>query len=119
MKNVVYLALWGYLKLIFNCPYFPLHHVHPKEARFEFFRAILLYGCLPIRLESQINKVPYLKSTLHSVFIFLYFLLILCPVQMILEFSKYILAHLDPILYHGCSIVPEYNIHKSERIIIV
>jgi hypothetical protein len=93
--------------------------VRPIEARFELLHVILLYGCFPIRWEPQINKVPNLKSTLHPVFICLYFLLILCHVQMILELSKYILAHLDPIMYHGCSTVSKYNLHKSEEIIIV
>jgi hypothetical protein len=47
------------------------------------------------------------------------FLLILCPMQMVFEFFEYILALLDPILYHRCSVVPKYNLHKGERIITV
>jgi hypothetical protein len=115
---VYFAALWK-IKLICQGPYLPVDPLGSKESGLEIFCSTSLDGCLSVRLEPQVNQITKLKCALHSVSVCLDLLLILCPLQVVLQFSEYILTLLNPILNHRSLAVTKDNLYKGERVIII
>ena len=81
---------------------------------FEFFLTFTLYGGFFVGMQPQIYELIHLEMSLHSMFPYILFLLILGNLQVIFQSIKNFLTFFNPILSLWSSTITENVVNKLD-----